>query len=60
MVVGDLPVPDHEVVREHAADGFVKATADRLLGNIEVLEHLRSSRAHLVESQVDEMERHRC
>ncbi len=37
LVVGDLAVADHHVMREHAAGGLVEADADRLLGNGELV-----------------------
>ena len=40
MVVGDLAVPDHEVVREDPAHGLVEAAADGLVRNLELLEDL--------------------
>ena len=45
VVVGDLAVADHQVVREHAAHRLVEAAADRLVGHLEVLEHLRAGPA---------------
>ncbi len=44
VVVGDLAVADHQVVREHAAHRLVEAAADGLVGDVEVLEDLRSAR----------------
>ena len=58
VVVGDLALADHEVVREHAAHGLVEAAADRLVGDVEVLEHLRLAGADLLERLVDEVHRH--
>ena len=43
VVVGDLAVADHQVVREHAAHRLVEAAADRLVGDVEVLEDLRAA-----------------
>ena len=36
MIVGDLAVADHQVVREHAAHRLVEAAADGLVGHFEL------------------------
>ena len=59
VVVGDLAVPDHQVVREYPANRLVEAAADRLVGHLELLEDLGLSRAHELQRPVQEVERHR-
>ena len=59
VVVRDLAVADHQVVREHPAHRLVEAAADRLVRDLEVLEHLGDARPHLLQPLVDEVERHR-
>src|SRR5262249_46790641 len=37
VIVGDLAVPDHHVVAQHAADRLGEAAADGLVGHLELL-----------------------
>src|SRR5215211_7163804 len=60
MIVGDLAVPDHQVVREHPAYRLVEAAADGLVRHLELLEDLGISRAHELESLLHEVDRLRC
>src|SRR5258705_444152 len=59
VIVRDLAVADHEVVREHAANGLVESAADRVVGHLEFLEHLDVAGVHTLERLVDEIQRHR-
>ena len=56
MIVGDLAVPDHHVVREHPAYRLVEAAADGLVRHLELLEDLCISRAHKLEGFLHEVD----
>src|SRR5712691_2499089 len=57
VVVRDLPVPDHHVVREHAADRLGEAAAERVLGHVEGLPRLGPPGPDLGEGLLDEVQR---
>src|SRR3954465_11051562 len=57
VVVSDLAVPDHQVMRENPAYRLVKAAADRLVRHFELLEGLGLSRPHELEGLLQEVER---
>src|ERR1041384_4963247 len=40
MVVGDLSIADHEVMRKHTSHGLMEAAADGFIRNFEILEGL--------------------
>src|SRR5918995_847195 len=56
MIVGDLAVPDHHVVREHSPYRLVEAAADGLVRYLELLEDLGFSRAHELERLLHEVD----
>src|SRR5262249_9104354 len=58
MVVRDLAVFDHHMVRKHAAHGFVEATANRLFGHGEVGPGGGTSRADLVKCFLNAVQGH--
>ena len=43
MIVGDLAVANHHVMRQHAAHRFVESAANRFLRNLEVVPGLGSA-----------------
>src|SRR5438309_5438750 len=45
MVVGDLAIANHHVMRQHAPHCFVEAAADRFVRNLELLEYSEVARA---------------
>ena len=57
VVVGDLAVPDHHVVRQHAADRLGEAAADALVGHLERLPRLGVAGADLGQRLLDEVQR---
>src|SRR6185436_18164153 len=57
MVVGDLAIPDDEMMRQHAADRFGEAAADGLLRHRELLPGLGVPEADFAQGLVDEVER---
>ena len=57
MIVGDLAVANHDVMREHASHSFVEAAADRFVGNLEVIPRLRVSCVQLGQSLLDKIKR---
>src|SRR5918995_1979247 len=56
MIVGDLTVPDHHVVREHPPYRLVEAAADSLVRYLELLEDLGISRAYELECLLHEVD----
>src|SRR5215204_1528596 len=59
MVVCDLAVPDHEVVREDSPDCLVEAASDTLVRHLELLEDLGLAGAHQLEGLLREVDRRR-
>ena len=57
VVVGDLAVPDHHVVAEHAADGLGEAAADALVGHLELLPGLGPAGPDLDQRLLGEVQR---
>ncbi len=57
LVVGDLALLDHHVVREHAARGLVEAAADRALGNLEAVPALGPARLDLLHRALEVVQR---
>ena len=57
VVVRDLPVPDHHVVRQHAADRLGEAAAVRVLGHVERLPGLGPPGPDLGQGLLDEVHR---
>ena len=56
MVVGDLAVPDHHVVGEHAAHRLGEAAADPLVGHLETFPRLGASGPDLDQRLLGEMQ----
>ena len=59
MVVGDLAVADHDVVRQHAAYRLVEPAADGLVGHLEVGPGPRPAGVQFLHRPFGEVER-RC
>src|SRR5882762_10841079 len=59
VIVGDLTVPDDEMVRQHSPDGLVEPTANGLVRHRERRLGDRASRVDLVLSAFQECERGR-
>src|SRR4051794_3269331 len=57
VVVRDLPVADHHVVAEHAADGLGEADADALVGHLEGFPRLRVPGTELHQRLLGEVQR---
>ena len=57
VIVGDLAVADHEVVREHAADRLVEAAADRLVRHLELGQGPGAAGLELGQRLLDEVQR---
>src|SRR5260370_2901462 len=36
MIIGNLTIADHHMMRQHAADSFIESPADGLAGNFEI------------------------
>src|SRR5690242_19987322 len=58
LVVRDLAVADHHVVRQHPAGRLVEAAADGLLGHLELAPRLRPSRPHLLQRALQAVQPH--
>ena len=57
MVVRDLPVADHHVMREYSAHGLGEPAADRFVGYRERFPRTRSAGIELLERLVEEVQR---
>src|SRR5262249_37668981 len=57
MIVGDLAVSNHHVMRKHAPHRLGKATADGVLGYLERLPRLGVPGSLLLQRLLDEMQR---
>ena len=57
MVVSDLTLPYHDVVRQDAADGFVETAADSFFGNLEVIPRPGVAGVHFSQRLFHEMQR---
>ena len=55
MIVGDLALADHDVVRQHAANRLMEAAADRLVGNLEIGPGLGAPGVQLLEGLLHEV-----
>ena len=56
MVIADLPVANHHVVREHTAHGLMEAATDCLQGHLEFGPGPCPSGIHLLERSLDEVQ----
>ncbi len=61
MIIRDFPVANHNVVRQHAANGFMESTADAFVGHFEIRPGFRVALAHAIERLLNEIKcRRRC
>src|ERR1700728_2497421 len=56
VVVGDLVIFDHHMVREHATDGFVKPASDSAFGNLKVCPSFRPAGMQFFQSLFHEIQ----
>ena len=59
MIVGDLVIANHHVMRQHSANRLVEAASYRFFGNLEVIPRLCSAGMQLGECLFGEVKRGR-
>lgn len=56
MIIGNLAIPNDDVMRQHASHGLMKSAADGVIGNRKIAERRQPTRMHVLQRWLDKVQ----